>query len=411
MSQNSVPSEFRAGWPTVLSSMFGIGLGLSPVGFYTIGVFAPVLAGLFHWSFAEIFFGITVQTLTIIIVAPLTGMLADHFGARPVALTSVVLFAFAFMSFALCDGVLWRFYASWALLAAVGCGTLPMTWSRAINRRFDRRKGMALGIALMGTGIFGFFSKPFTGWMIASFGWQIAYVGIGVLPLVIAFPIGLFLFHEPAATTGVNDQHLADGMTIGQALRSWRFYLIGGALLPISFAIAGPLPNMETILKTAGFTGTHITGLTALIGLSATAGRLAGGVLLDLFWAPLVAVVILLMPLVSLWFLTQPTLSPAAAATSIVLIGFAIGVEYDLIAYLVARYFGMRAYTTIYGVLYTCFGIGAGFAPVIFGWSFDHTGSYVQILHIAFWVLLVSAVSLLALGRYRVPMAATVQPA
>jgi predicted MFS family arabinose efflux permease len=400
-------SEFRKGWPAVLSSLFGVGLGLSPVGFYTIGVFAPVLAATFGWSFGAIFFGITVQTIAAVIFAPLTGLLADRVGARPVALVSLALFALAFMVFAAGNGSLKLYYATWALVAAVGSGTLPMTWTRVINRRFDRRKGMALGIALMGTGLFGFFSKPLCHWLILSFGWRGAYLWIGLLPLVIALPIGLLFFREPAAPVTKAAAPPLEGLTFAAALRSWRFWLLGAALLPISFAITGPIPNMENILKGDGFSGAVITDLTSLIGLSATAGRLTGGFLLDLFWAPAVAAFILSMPLISLWFLTQQSLSTAEAASAICLIGFAVGVEYDLIAYLVARYFGMRAYTTIYSILYMCFGVGAGFAPAIFGWSFDRAHSYTPILETAAVLLLISVLSLLTLGRYRVPVTAT----
>ncbi len=402
MSEASGLSEFRNGWPSVVSTLFGVGLGLSPLGFYTVGVFAPVLHAAFGWSFGDIFFGLTVQTLAVIIFAPLTGALADRIGVRPVALVSLALFALAFMTFALGNGSLTMYYGSWALLAVVGSGTLPMTWTRAINRYFVQRRGMALGIALCGTGLFGFFSKPLTHWLITDYGWRDAYFGLGLLPLVIGLPVGLLLFREPAtpAATITTSAPELPGMTLGEALRGWRFWLLAAALLPISFGITGPLTNLENILMRDGFTGSHVTDLTALIGLSAIAGRLAGGFLLDLFWAPAVAAVILCSPLISLWLLMQPTLTTPEAALAICLIGFAVGVEYDLIAYLVSRYFGMRAYTTIYSVLYTCFGIGAGFAPFIFGASFDHSQSYTPVLSVAAVLLLISTLSLLTLGKY-----------
>jgi predicted MFS family arabinose efflux permease len=407
MNQARVESEFRQGWPAVVASMFGVGLGLSPVGFYTVGVFAPVLAQTFGWSFGAIFFGLTVQTIAAVVFAPVCGMLADRYGARPVALTSLVLFALSFMTFGLGNGSLTLYYGSWALLAVVGCGTLPMTWTRAINRRFERRRGMALGIALMGTGLFGFFSKPLTHWLILRFGWRGAYAGIGLLPILIALPVALAWFHEPAGKRLQTASAPLEGMSLAAALKSWRFWLLGIALLPISFAITGPLPNMENILKGDGFSGAGITDLTSLIGLSAIAGRLAGGFLLDLFWAPAVAAVILSTPIIALWLLIQPSLSTGGAAAAICLIGFAVGVEYDIIAYLVSRYFGMRAYTTIYSILYMCFGVGAGFAPFIFGWSFDRSHSYTPILETAALLLLLSVLSLLTLGRYRNPVSAS----
>jgi predicted MFS family arabinose efflux permease len=403
MQDRNGQSEFRQGWPSVLASMFGVGLGLSPLGFYTIGVFAPVLAHVFHWTFAEIFFGITMQTIGVVIFAPLTGLLADRIGARPVALVSTALFSLAFICFAFSNGSLVLYDVTWLMLAVVGCGTLPMTWTRVLNQRFERQKGLALGIALMGTGIFGVISKPLTHWLITDFGWRPAYAVLGLLPMLIALPIGLALFRAPATpVSAVTSAPVPlEGMTLREALGSWRFWLLGAALLPISFGITGPITNLEHILSGDGFKGASITDLTALIGLSALAGRLAGGFLLDLFWAPAVGALILATPLLSLWLLTLPNPGAAGAATAILLIGFAVGVEYDIIAYLVARYFGMRSYTTIYGLLYNCFGVGAGFAPFIFGWAFDASQSYVPVLRVAMILLLISTLSLLTLGRYR----------
>jgi MFS family permease len=395
--------EFKAGWPVVLSSLLGIGLGLSPLPFYTTGVLAPFMMKAFGWSLAQVMAGITVTTAVVLFAGPLAGFLALRYGARRVALSSLVLFALSFMALGLSNGSLWLYYGIWALVALFGAGTLPMTWTVAVNQHFEARKGLALGISLMGTGLFGFFSKPLLAWMIPAFSWRGAFVGLGLLPLLIALPAGLFLFHEkrrPAAAPSL-PATAGEGLTFGQTLGAWRFWLIAIILVPVSFAIAGPIPNMENILKTAGFASANIVQLTSLIGLSALSGRLVGGWLLDRFWAPGVALIILASPAISCFLLSQPTLSPAAAALSIMLIGFAVGVEYDLVAFFVARYFGMRSYTAIYGVLYVFFSIGAGVGPLLFGWSFDQTKSYKTILDIAFGVLIVCGLALLTLGRYR----------
>ncbi len=394
--------EFRRGWPIVLSSMLGVGLGLSPLAFYTVGIFAPILAHQFGWTYGQIFFGITVQTVAVALLAPVAGALATRFGPRPVALLSVVAFSFSFMAFALSNGSLVLYYALWTAQAVLGLGTLPITWTRVINQRFDVHRGLALGLALMGTGLFGTFSKPLTAWFIAEFGWRGAYVALGAMPLLIAFPVGYALFREiplVAPASGAAPV-IAAGMTTREALGHWRFWLLAIVLLPISFAIAGPIPNMENILHVHGFDHAGIVKLTSLIGLSAIVGRLLGGWLLDLFWAPAVSVLILALPCLSCWLLGGAALSAAGAAVAICLIGFSVGVEYDLLAYLTAKYFGLRSYATIYGLLYVSFGIGAGFGPAIFGWAFGLDGSYALIFRVASGVLAASALSLLALGRY-----------
>jgi predicted MFS family arabinose efflux permease len=173
------------------------------------------------------------------------------------------------------------------------------------------------------------------------------------------------------------------------------------AFVPISFALAGPIPNMENILKTGGVSPRTVLELTPFIGLSALSGRLLGGWLLDRFWAPGIAFFILCSPGFSCWILAHGPLDFYGAMLSIVLIGFAVGVEYDMMAFFVARYFGMRSYTVTYGVLYVFFSIGAGVGPLIFGRSFDATGSYNSILTLSFAFLVAGAAAFLTLGAYR----------
>ncbi len=396
-------AEFRKGWPIVLSSMLGIGLGLSPLPFYTTGVFAPHLAKAFGWKIGDIMGGITITTLMVLWAGPLVGLLAARFGVRRVAIISLVLFSFAFMGFALSTGSLIQYYVTWGLVAVLGAGSLPITWTRAVNHWFDARKGLALGISLMGTGLFGFFSKAITTGLINSFGWRGAYVGLGLLPLLIATPVALIAFRDrdPAKSTEDGNIGPAPGLTFAQTLRQWRFWLMAIAFVPISFALAGPIPNMENILKAGGVSPETVLHLTPFIGLSALSGRLVGGWLLDRFWAPGIAFVILCLPGFSCWILAHGPLSFDGALLSIALIGFAVGVEYDMMAFFVARYFGMRSYTVTYGVLYVFFSIGAGVGPLVFGRSFDAHGSYNSILTLSFAFLVAGAAAFLTLGAYR----------
>lgn len=403
--------EFRQGWPVVVAAMLGIGLGLSPVPLYTTGALAPHLAQAFGWGFGQIMAGLTVMTLTVLLAAPVAGMLADRYGVRPVALTSVVLFGLSFMGFALSNGSLPLYYATWAVMAVAGAGTLPITWTRAVNNWFETRKGLALGVALLGTGLFGFLVKPLTAWLVAEFGWRGAYVAIGALPLILALPVGWFFFRDKDGGAGetVAERRARQaalsaatpGLTFGQTLRDWRFWVLGVAFLLVSFAVGGSIPNMEKILGQAGFGADDVVWLASLIGLSVIVGRILGGWLIDRFWAPAVAFIFLAIPALAYWHLASGGTDTTVTALSIFVIGFAAGLEYDLMAFLVARYFGMKGYGVIYGALYGFFALGAGFGPVVFGAGFDKSGSYAGPLHVSAGLLLASAVLLLLLGRYR----------
>jgi predicted MFS family arabinose efflux permease len=395
-------SEFRQGWRVVLASLVGIGLGLSPVPFYTIGMLAPELAREFHWPFGKIMGGLTITSLAVLIASPVVGLLADRFGVRKVALTSIVLFGCSFAAFSLTQGSLLLFYLTWGAVAIGGAGTLPITWTRAVNNRFDVRKGLALGLSLLGTGLFGFFIKPICAWLIAHEGWRATYLVIGAMPLCISLPIAWLFFHDVGERSQrIDEPVMVTGLSFAEALRDWRFWVLAVAFVPISFAVGGPIPNMENILATQGFDKPSIATLVPFIGLSVIAGRIIGGWLIDRAWAPGVAFVLLSLPAIGCWLLAHGPIDYRTALFCIALIGFAAGVEYDLMAFLVARYFGMRSYATIYGSLYGCFALGAGVGPLFFGNAFDKTHSYSGMLVISCVILVMSALMLLTLGRYR----------
>lgn len=191
--------EFRRGWPVVLASGVGIALGLSPIPFYEISLFAPELAKTFGWSMGAIMGGVFFMMVGALLASPAVGFLADRYGARRVALTSIVCFALCLCSFALQTGSLPLYYSTWFLMAFLGAGTLPITWTRTINQTFDVKKGLALGIALAGTGISSVFLKPATAAMIAAHGWRAAFVLLGLLPLLISLPLTAVCFRMPAA--------------------------------------------------------------------------------------------------------------------------------------------------------------------------------------------------------------------
>jgi predicted MFS family arabinose efflux permease len=405
--------EFRFGWPVVLSSALGIALGMSPLPFYTIGVFVRPFTQEFGWTVAQVMSGLAVFTLVALVAAPMIGWITDRVGVRKVVLTSIVSFSFAMMAFSLNNGSITLYLFLWGLLAFAGAGTLPITFTRAISRWFNEKRGLALGVALIGTGVSGALTKLYAGYLIGEVGWRLAYVGVGALPLLIAFPLAFFFFRDvddPKAAVRakqLSDHQLATGagavygMTLKQCLSDWRFWLLGLTFVPLSFAIGGPIPNLETLLQTKGFDVGDAIFLASLVGYSVLIGRLVGGFLLDHFWAPAVACALLMLPAVSMYIFRLPEPTYLQTAIGVVLLGFSAGIEYDLLAYLVSRYFGIRNYAVIYGVLYAFFAAGAGFGPATYGRVFQATGSYDAVLLWSLWAFVLCSLALLFLGRYR----------
>ncbi|MET0373736.1 MAG: MFS transporter [Rhizorhabdus sp.] len=399
--------ETARGWLVVLAAMIGVAVGMSPVPFYTIGMFAPELSHAFGWSFASLMGSIGVQSGTVMLISPAVGLVIDRYGARNVALVSLVLFGLCFMSLGLSTGSLALYYGQWVVMSVLGAGTLSATWTRVVNGWFDRNRGLALGVASTGTGLTGFLIKPLTAWLILDYGWRNAFFVIGMLPIVIGVPIVLRLFHEnkavaidPASETAVAVEET--GASLKEALRDRRFWIMAAAFLLIAFALTAPTPNMENILKTFHFGLAQIAGITASFGLAVIAGRIIGGWLLDRIWAPLCALGILMVPAAGSWLLTGTAISTPGATLAIVAIGFGAGFEFDLLAYLISRYFGQRHYGAIYGCFYAVIALGGGAGPVVYGFSFDVAGNYHVALLGGVACLIVGSILLLLLGPYPV---------
>lgn len=400
------PGEFRQGWLVLLAAMVGNGLGFVALPFYTIGALAPHLADEFGWKFAEIMAGVPIVSVVVLTLSPFIGRLSDQIGVRRVALTSLLLYGVAFMLFAVNRGSLWIYYANWVLLGVAGSGTLPLCWTRAVNNWFDANKGIALGITMMGTGLFGTLAKLTVATVLLRWDWQTCYLVIGLAPILIAFPIGLIGFHDRGARSEAvgGERTEAEGWDYRRILRSWRFWVIGIAFMLVSFALGGPMPHLENILFDKGFPRTDAAAIVAAFGLSVIVGRVAGGFLIDRFWAPFVAVVLFLLPALGLGLFIAGGQSAALAYLMIVLFGLGTGIEYDLMSFLIARYFGMRNYGSAFGTLYLMFGIGAGGGPVLFGWAYDVQGHYATILQASVALLIIPGAMLLTLGRYTYPV-------
>ena len=468
-------SEFRRGWPVVTAAAVGIGLGLSPLPFYTIDVMVKPLGEEFGWTRGDVYASLAIYTLGAFLMSPVIGMLSERFGARRVGIVSILTFSLAMMALALNDGDKTRYVLLWLLLAIAGAGTLPITFTRPINTWFDRRRGFALGLALIATGVFGALAKSFAQYMVDWVGWRGAYVALGLLPLTIALPIALLTFRDlgdkpprdaalvrfkapvlavsiagaaalvwfafsfvwpqmqqrglrleygmafafmalvlaaplallvfdirtaPEGARGPGAKVELPGLTLGGALRTWRFWLLAVCFVPISYALGAIIPSLVPLLGSKGYAVPDAVALATLTGLAVLAGRLIGGFLIDRFWAPLVAFVFLASPAFALHLLAQETVSRDVATLAILMIGFGAGVEYDFMAYLVSKYFGMKRYSSIYGAIYGFFALGAGLGPKIMNDLADAHG-WEATLNSAALLLFVSTVPLLFLGRYR----------
>jgi MFS family permease len=334
------------------------------------------------------------------------GRLTDRFGARPVAIWSTLALGLSTAAIGLLTRQIWTYYALFALMSFVSVGTLPVVYGKIISLWFDRSRGFALGIALCTTGLAGMILPIYTQTIISHFGWRWAYVGVGLLPLLIALPtLWLLLPREegPAPLLDANRQTpVLEGYAIGDALRHYRFWLIALGALVAGVGLGGVVFNFVPLLVDRGLTPMLAAKLFGLYGLTVVIGRVVSGWLLDRFWAPAVACGCLLTPALAALMLAVGGHAIPFLSVATCLFGLAGGAEFDLIAYLTSRYFGRLNFGSLYAGQYVAFVLGSGTAPALFGAVHDATGSYVSVLYLTAGLFAGAGLLILLLGRYPV---------
>jgi MFS family permease len=397
-------SELARGWPIIVIAAVGIACGSSPLPFFTIGVFAKAWSAEFGWSRAEVSGFMTSFTYGGVIGAPLAGMLLDRWGVRRVALVSLACLAIGLAAIGFLTRGLYSFYALAFCSAIFASGTLPTTWSRAVLSRFQVRRGFALGLALAGTGISAALLPTYATWLLSRFDWRVAYLGLAALPGLVALPLCYLLLPPPRNVTRAAASLAAASPQTGYSLRSvaahYRFWVIAVSFVIVSIGVGGMALHLVPMLTDHGYSPSQAAAIASAQGLAVIAGRVLTGYLLDRVWAPGITAIVFICPAAACLAFAGNIGGPVVASTGAAIMGFAAGAEIDLLAYLVGRYFGMRHFGGVYGALYAIYIVGAGTGPLIFGWAYDVTGSYVFILQIAAGCFLGGAALILSLGAY-----------
>ncbi|WP_404613744.1 MFS transporter [Caballeronia udeis] len=399
-------NEFKTGWGIILAATVGIGTSLTTMASYSAGVFLPSLTKTFGWADSQVMLTFMILFFGSSLVGPYIGTLADRMGPRKIVLASVIGLAISWMLLAFTNGSIAMFYLTYAVITLLGAGTLPVTWTKSVVVHFKQHRGIALGICLVGTGIFGALIKLYTFHMMTLFGWRLAYVCLGAFLLVITLPVAFIFFREPkvaaaSATAATADTVTAiPGVSFSQALKTPAFWLLTASFFLLSLALAGIAPNLERFWTRSGFSMSDAVSIASWYGIGIVIGRLLTGWFLDRMWAPVVVFCMLLPCALSFVLLAHGVTSFWVASLLVLVVGTSSGVEYDALAYLVSRYFGMRAYSAIYGGVFIGFAVGAGLGPFSFSKLLVMLNGYDAVLLINAVVVVAGGGVLLLLGGY-----------
>ncbi len=397
MKQSDAPGANRG--RILAGAVLGSATGISALLLYTNGLFVAGLSRDFGLTRTQFGFGVSLVTLAIAAANPLIGLAVDRLGPKMPSIAGMVLLSLGFASLGVFVHSVDSYLALQALVALAGAASGPVAYTKVIGTAFNERRGIALGVAMMGMGCAAAAVPPVLAAIIAMHGWRAGFFALAALPLVGAFATAVLIPGRPADSGQPRGRSSEVAPATPEVwVRSRTFWLMVVTFVTMSLSFAGFLFHFVPMLIDGGLSAVVAGRIASEIGLAVIASRVVIGFLLDRWFAPRIAIGICIVAAAGCAVFVASGIG-AASLTAIAL-GFAIGAELDLMGYLVARYFGLTQFGRIYGWLYCAFIFASGIAPLWVGALRDATGNYAAALVTGAVGLIAACAGFLLLPRY-----------
>lgn len=402
-----VPGVFY-GWWVVFGSFIGLSTSPGPFAFASLGLFMIPLGTEFGWDRAEISVAFTVLTFFTAVSSPIIGRCADRLGVRPILLFSLGCLGIGMLALTLMSE-LWHLLAIYAFIGVFAAGSNSLPYMRSLALWFDKNRGLAMGLAMAGIGLGYAYVPQLVNYALNNYGWREAYMALGVAVFGVGLPIVYFFLKESPASMGLTidggekseSGKAAEsyGLSSGEAYRTKKFLLLFFVFMALSFVLNGVLTHIVPMLRDRGMSSDSALLVASTVGVTMVGARVLIGYLVDRLFAPYVAAFFFFLSALGIIMLGNGVTGTMAYIAAVAL-GFSLGAEMDMMAYLISRYFGVRAFGEIYGVLFAAILIGTAIGPLAFGHSYEVLGSYKTILWLAAGVNILTMVLICLLGKY-----------
>jgi predicted MFS family arabinose efflux permease len=393
------------GWHVAAAAFVGVMVSFAPIVPYTFSLFLNPLHAAFGWQREAIAGTFALAAITVAVVSPGIGVLLDRFPPRRIILPSIVIFALALASMSRLGPSIQRFYLTYFILGLVANGTAQFAYTRTILTWFTRRRGLAVALILTGSGVGSILIPPLTQWVIDHHGWRNAYLMLGGIALLGLPLTALLVRNRPVLPR--EDESLMSGVTVAAALRKSPFWILASIIMLSAFGENGLVTNLAAMLTEHGVTVQAAALALSVRGGSGILGRLCTGFLIDRFPARRIQTAILLVSATGTFILAFSGTS-VMALVGAALLGIGLGSEADVAPYLLARYFGRKHFSVLYGLTWTAYAIGGATGPMVIGHFYDRAGSYQPrcVVGLGLTTLLAAGISLF-LRRNRTPYEAS----
>jgi len=400
---------FKSRWWIVVASFLALIFGQGAVEVFVTGIFIKPISESLHLGRGVIASAMGLTNILTAVALIFLGPLMDRIGVRRVLLPCLALFALSTGSLSFLTSSIALMFLLFAIQGFVGAGQTPTAYSKMITAVFDDRRGLALGIAMAGVGVGTALLPQYSAYLLRHYGWRGGYVGICIGILVVGFiPVALW-FKESAEVKAARKQKVSaaklenlPGVEYSEALKSFRFWGLCIAFFCAQTAINGTMIHAVPMLTDRGIKIGVAVAAMSFGGLALIVGRIIAGWLLDRIYAAFIVIFFLLCPMVGIALLAY-RVGGSGPLVGVMLLGLGVGAEIDLVAYILSRYFGVRAFGALHGTAF-CFVLLANAAGGnIMGWSFQLQHSYNTGLIIMEVLLAIAVIIQASQGRYIYP--------
>jgi len=379
----------------------------------SFSVFYVALLEDFAWNRGDSAGVQSMALITYTVMAPLVGGLIDRFGPRRVVLPGILILALGLI---LCRTIanLAQFYLLYGVVVGTGITCIGIvTYSAILAHWFEKRRGLASGIAVSGMGLGTFVLVPLSQSFISMWGWRLTFVVLGGLVLTIVLPLNaLFLRHKPLdlgqCVDGIENNPSFNGgascameaddtefrWTSRKVISSGRFWALMGFACCAIIGIYIILVHNVRFLVDQGIAKMTAAFIFALVGAISSIFRIFWGWLSDRIGREItytMGIACACLGAGSL-LLFEAYGSPLFTYSFFVFFGMGWGVTAPMFMAVAADLFRGKIFGLIYGFVEGGVGIAAAFGAWVAGFIFDETQSYQLAFALVIVALLISCV-------------------
>ncbi len=403
MSQERIPASglrpsqgiFYGWWLTGVAAFVMI-IGTVPI-FQGMTAWFVVLEREFGWSRAQLSLAFSLTRAEGTIMGPLAGYLVDKVGPRRMVLSGLPVMGIGFILFSQVNN-LWQFYGAFVLASmGAGFGTwLPMM--TVLNHWFQKRRSMAMSLAMEGFALGGVLLMPALAWAIDPdepdrLGWRLTAAGIGVVLIILAWPVSRLIRNRPEEYglrpdgRPENQPERGEGVGSGQgeggivdftwqeALRTRPFWLITIGHSATSIVIVTLTVHLGPMLTDLGYSLQMVAWVVSTYTGVGAVFTLVGGYIGDRVPMHLALFGFSVIQSVAVVILLSADTLPMILLFAVVL-GIGFGGRTPMTTAIRGVYFGRRAFASITGISMIPMNIMLLVFPLFAGIMFDAVGSY-----------------------------------